>query len=103
VISVAGNWAAGEIAGSIRSFLSGDIDRARQLNAAMLGSYTFETSEDAPNPLPAKAMLRVMGRPGGGCRLPLGEFPPGLEDRAKRVLADLEAWRKADAMAAAAR
>ncbi len=103
VISVAGNWAAATIGESIRAFLAGDLERARTVNAALLGSYTFESSDDAPNPLPAKAMLRVLGRPGGSCRLPLGDFPAGLEDRAKHVLADLEAWRLADALAAPAR
>jgi 4-hydroxy-tetrahydrodipicolinate synthase len=102
VISVAGHWAAGEIGESIRSFLAGDVERARAVNAALLASYAFETGDDAPNPLPAKAMLRVLGRPGGGCRLPMGDFPPGLEDRAKMVLADLDAWRQADGRAAAA-
>jgi hypothetical protein len=38
-------------------------------------------------------MMRVMGLPAGQCRLPLGDAPSGLEDRAKQILADLEAWR----------
>ena len=100
VISVAGHWAAREIGESIRAFLAGDVERARAVNAALLASYAFETGDDAPNPLPTKAMLRVLGRPGGGCRLPLGDFPAGLEERAKHVLADLESWRLADARAA---
>jgi 4-hydroxy-tetrahydrodipicolinate synthase len=40
-------------------------------------------------------MLRVLGLPAGECRLPMGPAPAGLEDQARRVLADLEAWRHA--------
>jgi 4-hydroxy-tetrahydrodipicolinate synthase len=97
VVSVAGHWAAREIGETIRAFLAGDVVRARAVNAALLPSYGFETGDEAPNPLPSKAMLRVRGLPAGQCRLPLGEAPPELEVRAKEVLADLEAWRAADA------
>jgi hypothetical protein len=39
--------------------------------------------------VPTKAMLRVLGLPGGACRLPMGPEPDGLEDRARAVLAGL--------------
>src|ERR1043166_9107545 len=42
--------------------------------------------EDAPNPIPTKAMLKVVGLPAGPCRLPMGPTPDGLEDRAREVL-----------------
>jgi predicted component of type VI protein secretion system len=56
-------------------------------------SFAFETSDEAPNPLPTKAVLRVLGLPAGECRLPLGEAPAGLESAARSVLARLDAWR----------
>ena len=56
----------------------------------MLASYDFETSDAAPNPIPSKAMMRVMGHDVGQCRLPMGPAPTGLEDEARRVLANLQ-------------
>lgn len=97
VVSVAAHWAAAEIGATIHAFLGGDVTRARVLNAALLPSFAFESGDDAPNPLPSKAMMRVRGLPGGQCRLPLGVAPPELDLRAKEVLADLDTWRAADA------
>jgi 4-hydroxy-tetrahydrodipicolinate synthase len=54
-------------------------------------SYEFESSESCPNPLPAKAACRALGLPVGQCRLPLGVAPPGLDERAARVLEGLNA------------
>lgn len=93
VVSVAAHWVAAEIGETIAAFLAGDVGRARAVNAALLPSFAFESSDDAPNPLPSKAMMRVRGLPGGQCRLPLGDAPDGLDERAKQVLADVESWR----------
>jgi 4-hydroxy-tetrahydrodipicolinate synthase len=59
------------------------------LNARLLPSWAFQSGDEAPNPIPAKAMLRVLGRPGGQCRLPLGPAPKGLDEQARQVLAGL--------------
>jgi 4-hydroxy-tetrahydrodipicolinate synthase len=56
----------------------------------MLPSFAFETSDEAPNPVPAKAMMRVLGQPAGRCRLPMGPEPDGLADRARAIAADLD-------------
>ncbi len=93
VISVASHWIGTEMGEMIARFLAGDVAGAAALNAALIPSYLFETGDEAPNPLPTKAMLRVLGLPAGQCRLPMGEAPSWLEERAKSVLADLEAWR----------
>lgn len=85
VISVAGHWAAREMGEMIEAFFAGDVARAVEVNARLIPSYDFETSEATPNPLPAKAMLRTLGQPAGECRLPLGPAPEGLEDRAREV------------------
>ena len=42
-----------------------------------------------PNPVPAKAMLRILGLPGGPTRAPMGPEPDFVEAEAKQVLADL--------------
>jgi len=95
VIGVATHWCARECGELIDRFLAGDVDGALDINRGLLASYQFETGDDTPNPLPVKAMLRVLGLPSGQCRLPLGVAPEGLEDRAKSVIAALESWRAA--------
>jgi 4-hydroxy-tetrahydrodipicolinate synthase len=89
VISVAAHWAGVQISEMIGAFFKGDVDHARALNAKLIESWTFESSDLAPNPVPTKAMLKVLGLPGGDCRLPMGPAPEGLEARAAAVLAAL--------------
>lgn len=88
-VGVATHW-TGRLHGQmLGAFAKGDVDAARQINARLLESFAFETGDDAPNPVPAKAMMRVLGLAVGECRLPMGPGPAGLEDRARRVLAAL--------------
>ncbi|MCU1490182.1 MAG: 4-hydroxy-tetrahydrodipicolinate synthase [Acidimicrobiaceae bacterium] len=93
LIGVATHWCARECGEMINQFFEGDVAGALATNRGLLESFDFETSDEAPNPLPVKAMLRVLGLPAGECRLPLGVAPGGLEDRAKSVIEHLEAWR----------
>jgi 4-hydroxy-tetrahydrodipicolinate synthase len=93
VVGVCTHWCAAEMAEMIAAHQKGDVERARQLNAMMLDSYTFETSPAAVNPVPAKAMLRTLDWPVGECRPPMGPTPDGLEDRARQVMAGLESVR----------
>jgi 4-hydroxy-tetrahydrodipicolinate synthase len=89
VVGVATHWAGPQFSEMIASFAKGDVQRAREVNTLLFNSFAFETSDAAPNPLPAKAMMRVLGQPVGQCRLPMGVAPEGLEDRAREVLATL--------------
>jgi len=89
VISVAAHWAGEEMNEMISAYFKGDVDLARHINGRLLASYQFESSELAPNPIPTKTMLRVLGLPGGQCRLPLGPAADGLDDRARQVLSRL--------------
>ena len=68
----------------IAAFERGDHTKAAEINATLLESYDFETSELTPNPMPAKAMLRALGQPAGQCRLPMGPAPDGLEAASAR-------------------
>jgi 4-hydroxy-tetrahydrodipicolinate synthase len=61
------------------------VDGARRVNARLLPSFAFETGDDAPNPIPTKAMLRHLGLPVGQCRLPMGDAPDWVEERAVTV------------------
>ena len=89
VVGVATHWAGPQMAEMITAFEKGDVARARHLNAALLESYAFASTDAAPNPVPAKAMMRVLGVAVGHCRLPMGPTPAGLEDRAREVLSGL--------------
>jgi 4-hydroxy-tetrahydrodipicolinate synthase len=86
VISVASHWVARQMGEMVEAFEKGDLDTARRVNARLLPSYDFETCEEAPNPIPAKALLRVLGLRVGECRPPMGPAPDGLGERARIVL-----------------
>ncbi|MDZ7678095.1 MAG: 4-hydroxy-tetrahydrodipicolinate synthase [Acidimicrobiales bacterium] len=89
VVGVATHWVAGLMAQMIEAFEAGKHDEARRLNALMIPSFEFETGDAAPNPVPTKAMLRLMGLPGGACRPPMGPEPDGLEDIGRALLDEL--------------
>jgi 4-hydroxy-tetrahydrodipicolinate synthase len=90
VVSVSAHWAGVQIGEMIAAFDKGDHELARRLNEKLLPTYAFNSSDDAPSPAPSKAMMRVLGQPVGRCRPPMGpDDPPGLEDRAREVLATL--------------
>jgi 4-hydroxy-tetrahydrodipicolinate synthase len=88
-ISVESHWAGEEVAEMIAAFGKGDLEHARQVNARLMPSHRFQSSDEAPNPVPAKTMLRALGLPAGQCRLPLGPAPRGLEDTAREVFSHL--------------
>ena len=89
VISVATHWVGEQMARMITSFRSGNIDVARQENAAMIKSFDFETSDRWPNPLPTKSLLRAMGLRVGQCRLPMGPADAELDALAHSLAAQL--------------
>jgi 4-hydroxy-tetrahydrodipicolinate synthase len=93
VVGVATHWSATDHQEMITAFEKGDVGAARAVNARLLPSFAFETGDDAPNPVPTKTMLRVLGLPGGQCRLPMGDAPDWVEPKARQVLADLQAAR----------
>ena len=97
VIGVASHWSAQDHADMIALFAKGDVAAARAINARLVESFSFETGDDAPNPLPTKAMMRVMGLPAGQARLPMGPAPEWLEPRAREVLANLNSARESAA------
>ena len=86
-ISVAAHWSGAEHAEMVAAFEKGDVAAARQINASLLPSYDFETGLAAPNPIPAKVMMRLLGLPAGRCRPPLDVEPDGLAEAAAEVLA----------------
>jgi len=93
VVGVATHWCGVDVAEMLDCWAKGDTDGARRVNARLLESWAFETGDEAPNPIPAKTMLREMGLAVGECRLPMGPTPDGLAARAREVLANLVAAR----------
>jgi len=89
VISVAGHWAGPLMRTMLDACMAGDLRRAQAANRRLLSSYDFESSEEAPNPVPAKVMLGLRDLPAGPTRLPMGPVPDGLLERARAVLADV--------------
>jgi 4-hydroxy-tetrahydrodipicolinate synthase len=90
-ISVEAHW-AGELVGEMMAaFQKGDVDHAREINARLVPSHAFQSTEASPNPIPTKAILRTLGHNVGECRLPLGPAPEGLEAEARRVYEVLNA------------
>lgn len=88
-VSVASHWAGRQIGEMIAAAADGRLAEARRINAGLIASYDYESQLDAPNPVPTKALLRVLGLKVGGCRLPMGPDPHDLDDRARAVLAGL--------------
>ena len=86
-ISVATHWSGAEHADMITAFSSGDVAAARRINAGLIPSYDYETGPAAPNPIPTKTMMRLIGLPVGRCRPPMDVEPDGLVDTAAAVLA----------------
>lgn len=85
-VGVATHWVGNETKAMFEAFAAGDVPAARALNAKMIPSYIFEAYDDAPNPVPTKVMMNLIGQLVGSCRLPMGPAPADLIDRAKAVL-----------------
>jgi 4-hydroxy-tetrahydrodipicolinate synthase len=95
VIGVATHWTGEDHQLLFDLWEKGDVEGARLVNARLLESFAYETGDDAPNPLPTKALLRHMGIEVGDARLPMGPAPAAVHARAPEVLANLERWRAA--------
>lgn len=86
-IGVATHWTGSEHQKMFDAWEAGDTKTARAMNQRMLPSFHFETGDLKPNPIPTKAMMRVLGLPGGHPRAPMNVSPEGIEDLAREVLA----------------
>ena len=89
VVSVASHWATPETVAMVDAFFSGDVAGATAANQRLIPSWEFESGDLKPNPIPTKAMMKVLGLPGGDCRPPMGPEPDDLQDLARRILVGL--------------
>lgn len=92
-VGVATHWTGPDHRELFDRWASGDVAGARAVNARLLDSFAFETGDDAPNPIPTKAMMRHLGFRVGQARLPMGPAPAFVEERAPKVWADLQSRR----------
>jgi 4-hydroxy-tetrahydrodipicolinate synthase len=86
VIGTATHWCGPQMAELVAAFEKGDHDRAREVNASLFESHWYESREHAQFAQCVKTALRVLGLPGGPCRLPIGPEPDGLEAEARAML-----------------
>ncbi|NCX18411.1 MAG: 4-hydroxy-tetrahydrodipicolinate synthase, partial [Acidimicrobiia bacterium] len=77
VIGVATHWSGVDHQEMFKKWNAGDTAGARAVNARLVESFTFETGDDNPNPLPTKAMMNHLGLDVGDARLPMGPPPAG--------------------------
>jgi len=92
-VGVATHWTGEDHQQMFDLWHKGDTVGARTVNARMLESFAFETGDDAPNPIPSKAMMRHLGIPVGQARLPMGDAPDFVEQRVSQVWDNLQRWR----------
>ena len=94
-VGVATHWTGPDHQEMFDLWEKGDTQGARLVNSRMLESFAFETGDDAPNPIPTKAVMRHLGLVVGQARLPMGDAPEFVEQRVPQVLANLQRWRDA--------
>jgi 4-hydroxy-tetrahydrodipicolinate synthase len=93
LVSVAAHWGGPEFAAMIQCAQKGDWEMARSFNARLAPSCAFESSEAYPNPMPARAALRVLGIEVGECRAPHARGDATLAGAAAEVVSALLAQR----------
>ena len=93
IVSVAAHWAGPEVAGIVRAFEKGKIEKAQALYERAAPSFAFESSEAYPNPMPSKAALRALGFSVGECRLPHAPSDLDLDRSAAEIVTSLKNTR----------
>ena len=93
VIGVATHWSAIDHQQMFSCWQDGDTVGAMAINQRLLESFAYETGDESPNPIPSKVMMNLLGIPVGECRLPMGPPADFVVEKAKVVLANLQASR----------
>ena len=96
VIGVATHWSAIDHQQMFSCWQDGDTAGALAINQRLLESFAYETGDESPNPIPSKVMMNLLGIAVGQCRLPMGPPADFVVERAKVVLANLQASRLRD-------
>lgn len=86
VVGVATHWSGVEHQNLVNAIVEGDYIKAKTINQSLQSSFAFESSLDAPNPIPTKVMMNLIGFNVGKGRPPMDTIPEGLEEIARDVL-----------------
>lgn len=84
VVSVASHIIGKEIQAMIQHFNNGEVKEASSAHRKLLP--TFKALFTAPNPIPLKAVLNMMGIPVGSVRLPLVPLTPEEEEALRKQI-----------------
>lgn len=87
VISVSSNCAPRLVSDMVRTAISGDLMKAREMHFRLLPLFRVMFRES--NPIPIKAAMKMMGKPSGILRPPLIEMSPTYEPELRSVLENL--------------
>ncbi|MBN39937.1 MAG: 4-hydroxy-tetrahydrodipicolinate synthase [Acidimicrobiaceae bacterium] len=90
VIGVATHWTGSEHQKMMLAIENGNLEEAVRINANLQESFLYESSLEAPNPIPTKVMMELIGFQVGKGRPPMHSVPPNLRDLAVKVLAETE-------------
>ncbi|KAA8499935.1 4-hydroxy-tetrahydrodipicolinate synthase [Porphyridium purpureum] len=88
VVSVASHFIGNELAMMMQHYTSGKVDEAMKIHFKY--SHLFRDLFCMPNPIPAKACLRMQGWSVGPCRLPLTAPTPQVEEKLSALMKSLE-------------
>jgi 4-hydroxy-tetrahydrodipicolinate synthase len=86
VVSVAANIVPSDTAALVKSFLAGDVKKARELHYKMfplVKSLFIET-----NPIPVKTAMEMMNLCGGSLRLPMTPMSDANREKLKKAVSD---------------
>ena len=90
VVGVATHWTGPEHQRMVSAIESGELEEAQKINALLQKSFSYESTLEAPNPIPAKVMMRLLGFKVGRGRPPMDFIPDDLQSYAEKVLAETE-------------
>ena len=90
VVGVATHWTGPEHQRMMLAIENGDLIEAKAINRNLQKSFNYESTQEAPNPIPAKMMMRLLGFQVGRGRPPLNVVPDDLQSLAEEVLSQTE-------------
>ena len=96
VVGVATHWAGLENARWSTPSSVATWPRPAESMPCCMQSFAYEDSDAAPNPVPAKAMMRVLGLPVGPGPAPMMSCPRASKSTARAVMAPLVGRYRAD-------
>ena len=86
IVGVATHWTGAEHQNLVNAVINGDYETAKGINQSLQDSFAFESTLDAPNPIPTKVMMNLLGFSVGQGRPPMDTVPAGLKEKAQSVI-----------------